>query len=604
MRMASPRYRRACAWISKPSRSLDAAAARALMLFYTSADAHSMQPSWAPDARPRATPVDSLNAGVGGIVTARILAGLFASGATLALLTVLLPHSRDASDAGLLVTIGNAYIVAGILYWRATKLPAVALPLGLAWGSVLVTSVGYFSAQTPSPLVFFYLWVFLYSAYFFTARQMAFQIGFVGVVYLLLLLARRPPGGVPAWWLVGIGTLTVAALLIRHMRSHVESLIASLYDAARTDPLTELTNRRGFRELLDLDLLRARRAGTPLALLLGDLDHFKEVNDRCGHQVGDAALRRVAQVLSRDKRMIDGLARVGGEEFALVLPDTDKHKAFVLAERLRCQLRDEFAEDSVALTISFGVAAFPEHGETAGALLRTADEALYAAKRGGRNMTVIHSDALRETARLKHDSRDIAAERFLAVVLDLAEAVDLRFSGSARHSETVGRYSELIARELGLSEQHAGRVRLAGMVHDIGKVGVPDEILNKPGSLTSDELEVIRRHPELGAQILEHASLADVRAWVAAHHERPDGHGYPRGLRGQEIPIEARIVAVADAYEAMTSDRSYRSAMRHTDARLELKRCAGAQFDRDVVTALLSLLEQESRRAEEALAIA
>jgi HD-GYP domain-containing protein (c-di-GMP phosphodiesterase class II) len=140
------------------------------------------------------------------------------------------------------------------------------------------------------------------------------------------------------------------------------------------------------------------------------------------------------------------------------------------------------------------------------------------------------------------------------------------------------------------------------MLHDIGKVGVPDEILNKPGGLTSQEFEVIRRHPELGAQILEHASLTDVRAWVAAHHERPDGRGYPRGLRGQEIPVEARIVAVADAYEAMTSNRPYRSALRHTDARLELKRCAGLQFDREVVTALLSLLEQESRRAEEALA--
>src|ERR1700722_2741654 len=177
-----------------------------------------MQPSGVLDARPRATPVDNLSANVGGVATARILAGLFASGATLALLTVLLPHSREASDAALLMTIGNAYVVAGILSWRATKLPAGALPLGLAWGSVLVTSVGYFSAQTPSPLIFFYLWVFLYSAYFFTARQMAFQIGFVGVVYLLLLLARRPPGGVPSWWLVGMGTLTVAALLIRHMR--------------------------------------------------------------------------------------------------------------------------------------------------------------------------------------------------------------------------------------------------------------------------------------------------------------------------------------------------------------------------------------------------
>ena len=196
------------------------------------------------------------------------------------------------------------------------------------------------------------------------------------------------------------------------------------------------------------------------------------------------------------------------------------------------------------------------------------------------------------------DSRDIAAERFVAVILDLAEAVDLRFSGSARHSETVGRYAEMMARELGLSEQRTSRVRLAGLLHDIGKVGVPDSILNKPAKLTDEEFEMIKRHPELGAQILEHPSLADVREWVGAHHERPDGRGYPLGLRGEEIPLEARILAVADAYEAMTSDRSYRVAMSHTAAREELERCAGTQFDERVVRALIALLERESQRAE------
>jgi diguanylate cyclase (GGDEF)-like protein/putative nucleotidyltransferase with HDIG domain len=561
-----------------------------------------MQLTWARDAPARAEPDGSLGDSVGVAVVARLLAALYASGATLALLTVLLPHSKHASEVGLLLTIADAYLVGAILLWRSATLPRAALPVALGWGSVLVTSVAYFSAQSPSPLVFFYLWVFLYSAYFLSAREMACQGAFVGVAYLVLLLARRPPGGAPAWWLVGMGTLTVAALLIRHMRERVQSLISSLYEAARTDPLTGLTNRRGFRESLDFELERARRAEAPLAVLLGDIDHFKEVNDRCGHHVGDAALRRVARVLGEGKRVIDGLARVGGEEFALVLPDTDAHRAFVLAERMRRQLAEEFAADSVALTISFGVAAYPDQGETAAALLRTADEALYGAKRGGRNMTVIHSDALREAASRAPGSRDIAAERFLAVVLDLAEAVDLRFSGSARHSETVGRYAELMARELGFSEAHAARVRLAGMLHDIGKVAVPDEILSKPGALTGPELEVIRRHAELGEQILEHASLADVREWVGAHHERPDGRGYPRGLRGEEIPVEARIVAVADAYEAMTSNRSYRSALRHVEARLELKRCAGTQFDRRVVEALLALLEREGRRAEEALA--
>jgi diguanylate cyclase (GGDEF)-like protein/putative nucleotidyltransferase with HDIG domain len=533
---------------------------------------------------------------------ARVLAGLFGAGATLALLTVALPHSPRASELGLLSIVGNAYLVAGLLLWRARRMSTAVLPLGLAWGSTLVTGVAYFSGDSPSPLVFFYLWVCLYSSYFFTARQMAIQIAYAGVAYGGLLIARPPAAGVPAWWIVGMGTLAVAAILIRVMRERVELLIVKLSDAARADPLTMLSNRRGFRELLDLELERARRGESQMTVVVGDLDHFKEVNDRAGHHVGDVALQRVARVLDGGKRQLDGVARVGGEEFALILPDTDDHGAFVIAERLRCELRDEFLGDAVPVTISFGVASYPQHGETAAALLRAADEALYAAKGSGRNRTVLHSPALRDLSGQDGDIRDIAGERFLAVVLDLSEAVDLRFSGSARHSETVGRYAEMMARELGFSEQRISRVRLAGMLHDIGKVGISDSILSKSDALTPEEFEIIRRHPELGAQILQHPSLADVSEWVGAHHERPDGRGYPLGFSGAEIPLEARIVAVADAYEAMTSDRSYRSSMTHSAACAELERCAGTQFDPRVVEALLGLLEGEAARAETALA--
>ena len=536
----------------------------------------------------------------GPALRAKILAGLFAAGATLALLTVVLPHSPRASNAGLLTVIAVASIVAAVLYRGSSRLPARVLGPVLALGSTLITGVAYFSGQTPSPLVFFYLWVFLYSAYFFTARQILWQVGYVGVAYLALLLARPPAGGAPAWWVVVMGSLAVGAGVVWSMRNRVESLIASLYDASRTDPLTRLTNRRGHREVLDLELERARRGAAPLALVMGDLDHFKEINDRCGHHVGDAALRRAAAVLLEGKRKVDVVARVGGEEFAIVLPNTDAHEAFGVAERLRALLREEFSGDTVPLTVSFGVTAFPEHGATAGALLRTGDEALYAAKGGGRDMTVIYSDTLGEL-RERARSRDIAAERFLAVVLDLAETVDVRFSGSARHCETVARYAEMMARELGLSERLAERVRLAGMLHDIGKVGVPNSILGKPGKLDEEELALIRRHPALGAQILEHDSLADVRSWVAAHHERPDGGGYPLGLKGREIPIEASIVAVADAFEAMTSNRSYRDAIPHEAARAEISRHAGTQFDPAVVAALCALLDRASAQAQETL---
>ncbi|HEY2630971.1 MAG TPA: diguanylate cyclase [Solirubrobacteraceae bacterium] len=536
-------------------------------------------------------------------LVAKVLAVLFAAGATLSTLTVILPHPAATNDIGELAIIANAYFVAAVLHTQAARLPAWTMLLTLAWGSTLITGVAYFSGESPSPLIFFYLWVFLYASYFFTLRQVAAQIVYVGVAYGLLLALKPPMGGLPAWWLVAMGTLLVGAMVIIAMRARLELLIARLYEAARTDPLTKLSNRRGFREMLDLELERARRSGTPMGVLVGDLDDFKDVNDRSGHHVGDMALQRVAKVLNEGKRPVDSPARIGGEEFAMVLPDTDPEEAFALAERLRGTVHEEFATDLTPVTISFGLAIYPQHGETAASLLHAADEALYAAKESGRNRTVSHTPVLRNVLRASRDEFDIQGERFIVAILDLAEAVDLRFSGNARHSETVGRYAEMMARELGLPERRVSRIRLAGILHDIGKAGVPNSILHKPGPLTEEEYEIIKTHPALGAQIIEHDSLSDVREWVASHHERPDGLGYPLGLSIGQIPLEARIVAVADAYEAMTSDRPYRDSIGYDAALDELKRCAGTQFDTLVVQALLTALRREAARTGAVAAI-
>jgi diguanylate cyclase (GGDEF)-like protein/putative nucleotidyltransferase with HDIG domain len=529
---------------------------------------------------------------------AQALGGLFAAGGTLSLLSLLLPHSGETNKLGLIVIVGNAYLVAAGLVRFAGRVPRWLLPVALGWGSTLISGVAYFSAERPSPLIFFYLWIFLYSAYFFTRVQAAAQIAYVGLVYGLVL-AQHPPSGASAWWAVGMGTLLVTAALIWAMRERAESLIERLYDAARTDPLTQLINRRGFRELLDLELERARRSELAMTVLVGDVDHFKKVNDHSGHQVGDVALQRIAHVLESGKRQVDTAFRVGGEEFALVLPDTDQGGGLIIAERLRCGLLDEFAGDPVPITISFGIATFRDHGETAASLLRAADDALYEAKKSGRNRTVIFSRQVQTMARYGQRNRDIEGERFEGVMLELAGSVDLRFSGSARHSETVGRYAEMVARELGFSEHHIGRVRLGGLLHDVGKVGVADAILNKPGPLSPQDFATVRTHPALGAQILEHPRFADIRTWVATHHERPDGQGYPHGLSGPQLGIEARILAVADAYEAMTSDRAYRSSIGHAAARAELRRCAGTQFDARVVDALLQALDRNADRAGE-----
>jgi diguanylate cyclase (GGDEF)-like protein/putative nucleotidyltransferase with HDIG domain len=535
-------------------------------------------------------------------VMSRALAGLFAAGATLALLTVVLPHPADTKELGLILVSSDAFVIAAILFWGADSIPRWALPVALAWGTTHITGVAYFASETPSPLIFFYLWIFLYSAYFFSKRETIFQIAWVGAVYLALLIALPPSEGVGAWWIVGIGTLLVAALLIRTMRGRVERLMAQLFDSARIDPLTNLLNRRGFRELLDLELERARRSELPMAVVVGDVDFFKEVNDRLGHPAGDEALRRLGARVEQTKRRIDAAARVGGEEFTMILPDTDAAGALALAERMREAIEGEFAGDTVPITISFGIAGYPEHAETAGAILRAGDEALYAAKERGRNRTVIHDP--HGVQAMHGRAMGISGERYLAILLNLSEAVDLRLSGSARHSETVGRYAEMMAGELGLPETQVRRVKLAGILHDIGKVNVPDAILCKPGPLNDAEWEIVKQHPEQGALILEHPDLDDVRTWVGSHHERPDGRGYPCGLAGRELALEARILAVADAFEAMTSDRFYRLSIGLEAAREELRRCAGSQFDPRVVEALLAVLDREPKPARQLAAIA
>src|SRR6185312_2777315 len=223
-------------------------------------------------------------------IRVRVLASLYIAGATLVLVTLALPHAQGASALGLLAIALNAYAIGGLMLWLSGRL----LPFALAWGSVLVTGVAWFSAQRPSPLAFFYLWVFLYSAYFFPLRTAVAEMAFAVLLYGALLLGRPPAAGAAAWWIVGSATMAIAAIVIRVMRDHVEHLIAQLSDAARTDPLTGLPNRRGFRELLDLELERARRSGAPMSVLAGDLDHFKDVNDRAGHHVGDAVLQQVA----------------------------------------------------------------------------------------------------------------------------------------------------------------------------------------------------------------------------------------------------------------------------------------------------------------------
>jgi diguanylate cyclase (GGDEF)-like protein/putative nucleotidyltransferase with HDIG domain len=523
---------------------------------------------------------------------ARALAYLFAAGSIITLgLFALLPHP-EANTAGMIAVAAIALGLGVAVEVAAERIPERAVPGLVAAGSVLIAAAIYFRASTTTAHALFYLWVMGYSFYFFTRwvalAQLALCAG--GYAIALIALPHSPPHAVELW-LLTLATLVVAGVLITVLRRRIGAMVNALASAARTDVLTGLLNRRGLEEAFELELERARRGGHTLSVLVGDLDNFKHINDCYGHHAGDLVLARASGILERRKRRIDTVARLGGEEFALLVPDADDHSAYMLAERLRGALKDTFATEPVPLTISFGVASFPSHGETYQTLLGAADDALYAAKELGRDRSVIYS---REVAGILTplDRPNGPRNEHLATVLALAEALDIRDAATARHSKTVGRYAELIAREIGLGPDVIERVRLAGVLHDIGKIAVSNSLLSKPSALTPDEWAEMRRHCEIGARILANARLADIGEWVLAHHERPDGDGFPFGIANGEIPLEARILAVADAYEAMTSDRAYRSALSPEDAREELLRNRGTQFDPRVVEAFLRALAE------------
>ena len=320
---------------------------------------------------------------------ARYLVLLYAVGPTFGLLGLLLPHAADANEAGILAVVGASYAAAVVLFLFRDRLPEWAYDVAAAYGTLLISASIYFTGSTYTPGAVFYLWVVLGTAYFFERKRVAIQLGLVAIGYAVALTLKGWEAGMAATWILSVGTLSVAAALLAHTRERIAALVASLNAAAETDPLTDLLNRRGFDKRLEIELERAKRYGDEISLVVGDLDNFKLVNDSFGHQVGDGVLVEVGQILRRYSRRSDPVARIGGEEFAVVAAGTGP-EALVLAERLRERVRAALAERHPGLTISFGIATHPHDGQTAERLLRAADEALYAAKALGRDRAVVH----------------------------------------------------------------------------------------------------------------------------------------------------------------------------------------------------------------------
>ncbi|HET8607643.1 MAG TPA: diguanylate cyclase [Gaiellaceae bacterium] len=397
---------------------------------------------------------------------------------------------------------------------------------------------------------------------------------------ILVVLWQRTP------WLASalLGPLLAISL---YQRSQHRALTAMRL--ALTDPLTGLGNHRHFHERLQRELSLAQEHQQSLTLCFIDVDDFKRINDRFGHPAGDQVL---SQIATRLRQGGEGF-RLGGDEFAILLPKHDEPTALSAAHSIVNRIAAIDIGEMGPITVSAGVATFPDHGGERDELIRLADNALYWAKEHGKNRVRVSRADVVELSDLKRLAigRDRAA-RFRAAA-SLARAVDTRDAYTGSHSQRVAMLAGRIAERLGVSPEQVELARLAGSLHDLGKLAIPEEILRKPGALSDPERVVLERHPQIGFRMLESLGVDPIAQWVLHHHERWDGTGYPDRLAGEEIPIGARIIFVADAYDAMTSDRVYRRSLTREDAIAELERCAGSQFDPTIVSLFVAELASE-----------
>jgi len=403
-------------------------------------------------------------------------------------------------------------------------------------------------------------------------ESFAFQAGLIAIILAVALVA-------------------VMSLVLRRSRKAGRKMRAAelrrLSALVVTDPLTELRNHRAFHEDLQRQLKRGAADGIPLALVLLDVDDLKSFNDSHGHQAGDERLRSVARAILATEGASRSAYRIGGDEFAVILPGAGGWDGFQFAQRLQLVLDEG---DDLGVGVTAGVSetlAYRAKDE----VIREADRALMSAKRSGQAVALFTPD-MRPFEGSPEAEEDEHHIRTLSGALALA--VDAKDPYTQSHSQTVSNLCAAIAAELGLTPARIGRVRIAGLLHDVGKIGIPDAILRKPAKLTVEEFEQMKTHAVLGESIVLAADMPERAGWVRHHHERIDGTGYPDGLAGQEIPLEARVIHVADAFEAMISDRPYRKAPGQAYAVEQMHLYAGTQFDERVVEALMQVLKSST----------
>ena len=402
--------------------------------------------------------------------------------------------------------------------------------------------------------------------------------------------------------------------------TNLEQAHATIQKQALTDGLTGLPNHRAMMDQLEKELERVRRFDRPLSLLFFDADRFKRINDTHGHAVGDSVLRQIGKRATRVLRGGDTVGRFGGEEFVLLLPETDADGARTVAERLRTAIAGEpitadMVPGGLVATVSIGVATYPADGCSEQELLSQADKAMYLAKRLGRNqvrtarearqlspdmelITLLQQEGDYEAVESSETTLESLRETYtLNMVYSLMSLLERRDLGMSQHAFAVSDLATAIAQAMELEPAQVSRIGMAALLHDIGKVGIPDILLQKADPLTLQERTLLREHAELGAQILEASPfLQDLVPAVRYHHEWWNGGGYPDQLAGEDIPLAARIISVAEAYDAMQRNRPYQAGLTSEEAVRELRRCAGTQFDPAVVQSLLVVLMAQSEQ--------
>ncbi|HEX5040348.1 MAG TPA: diguanylate cyclase [Candidatus Limnocylindria bacterium] len=451
-----------------------------------------------------------------------------------------------------------------------------------------------------------------------TAQAEPEQRGALVVVLVIAAVAGMTTMALLAWSYVGWRLSRIAGALERTLETDepiqlreggipAERRLARAFNTAAGaflqtearathDRLTGIPNRETLLAILASEVERSTRHEKPLSLAFIDIDRFKPINDTFGHNSGDAVLRQIAGIVADSIRASDTFGRYGGEEFMLILPETTPEDAVGLAEELRSLVMQQplriAGDQAIKATISIGIAGGRGSQLQLDMLVDRADAAMYAAKSLGRNRTYLFRE-LDEGAPVPR--APISPERRAQATAIGQWASDTATQALAsvlapqphhrgRPSDMIASLATGIALEMGLPREEIERIRIASLLHDLGKIAIPDEILDKPSTLTDPEWQAIGEHPRIGQVILEQASsLREAIPVVLHHHERFNGGGYPHGLKGAEIPLGARIVAVADAYHAMVHDRPYSVALSHEQALEELGQNAGTQFDPDVV---------------------